>query len=235
MAYVMEQILVGVPVTLLLAVLAWILSGLLAVPITASVRSRYQIVRGIGDLITMFVRGVPELVALFVVFFGLQEYVTLSPFVAATIAFGVVEAPFASEIYRASLTTVQRGQRDAADSIGLSRLQGLRHVVLPQAVRFAIPPMINLFIGMLNLSSVAAAIGVNDVIQRANFLMSASTGGLRFLATTGGICIIYIVMVAPVSYASRFVERRLRRELYGSRVPRRLRQRDLLIRGSGVA
>lgn len=231
----MKQLLQGVPVTLLLAVLAWILCALLAVPITASVRSRFRVLRVVGDLITMFVRGVPELVGLFVVFFGLQQYISLSPFVAAVIAFGIVEAPFASEIYRASLTTVQRGQRDAAESIGLSRLQGLRHVVLPQAVRFAIPPMINLFIGMLNLSSVAAAIGVNDVIQRANFLMSASIGGSTFLETTAGICIIYIVLVAPVSYVSRIVERRLRRELFGSRVPRRLWQRDLLIRGSGAA
>jgi His/Glu/Gln/Arg/opine family amino acid ABC transporter permease subunit len=231
----MKQLLQGVPVTLLLAVLAWILCALLAVPITASVRSRFRVLRVVGDLITMFVRGVPELVGLFVVFFGLQQYISLSPFVAAVIASGIVQAPFASEIYRASLTTVQRGQRDAAESIGLSRLQGLRHVVLPQAVRFAIPPMINLFIGMLNLSSVAAAIGVNDVIQRANFLMSASIGGSTFLETTAGICIIYIVLVAPVSYVSRIVERRLRRELFGSRVPRRLWQRDLLIRGSGAA
>ncbi|HLH64771.1 MAG TPA: amino acid ABC transporter permease [Solirubrobacteraceae bacterium] len=235
MAYVMRQILVGVPVTLLLAVLAWILCGLLALPITGLVRSRLLPLRVLGDLITMFVRGVPELVALFVVFFGLQQYVSLSPLDAAIIAFGIVEAPFASEIYRASLTTVQRGQRDAADSIGLNRLQGFVHVVLPQAVRFAIPPMINLFIGMLNLSSVAAAIGVNDVIQRANFLMSASTGGLRFLATTGGICIIYLVMVAPVSYVSRLIERRMRRDLFGARAPRRLWQRSIVIRGSGAA
>lgn len=208
MGVILQELAQGIPITLWVAVCAWVLCSVVGLIVSGLSRSKLLPLRAIGDFITMFFRGVPELVALFVVYFGLVQFVALSPVVAAILAFGLIESPFASEIFRAALTTVERGQRDAAESIGLPRWKTLVFVVVPQAVRFAVAPMLNLFIGMLNLSSVAAAIGVADVIARGQSIMSSGSGGSLFFEVTIGIAIIYLGLVIPFSLLARLVERR---------------------------
>jgi polar amino acid transport system permease protein len=202
----------GIPITLLVAVGSWVLSSLVAFVVVAGSRSRHRAVRIVADLFTMSMRGVPELVALFLVYFGLQSTLPMSPVVAAILTFGLVESPFVSEIYRAALSTVGAGQRDAAESIGLARGRVFTDVIGPQAVRFAVAPMLNMLIGMLNLSSVASAIDVNDIIFRGTLIFNSSSSGNTFLNAAVGICLVYLVMVVPLSIICALVERALRLE-----------------------
>jgi His/Glu/Gln/Arg/opine family amino acid ABC transporter permease subunit len=202
----------GIPVTLLVAVGSWVLSALVAFVIVAGNRSRHRAIRIVADAFTMSMRGVPELVALFLVYFGLQSSLPMSPIVAAILTFGVVESPFVSEIYRAALSTVGAGQRDAAESIGLGRGRAFIDVIGPQAVRFAVAPMLNMLIGMLNLSSVASAIDVNDIIFRGTLIFNSSSSGSTFLNAAVGICLVYLVMVVPLSIICALVERALKLE-----------------------
>lgn len=207
----LQELSKGIPLTLWVALGAWMLSCLFGLVFNGIARSRMKSVRAVGDFLIILVRGMPQLVALFVIYFGLVQYVQLSPVTASILTFGVVGAPFASEIFRGALTTVEHGQRDAAESIGLSRWKTLIYVVVPQAARFSVAPLINLFIGMLNLSSVAAAIGVSDVIARAQFILGSSSSGSTFIEVTVGVCVIYLGLVLPVSAVSRVLERHLSR------------------------
>lgn len=208
MAEILRILALGIPSTLIVAVGSWLLCAIIAIPLTGLIRSERRVFRHIGVGFMLISRGVPELVAMFLIFFGLQEYVSIGPTIAAIVSFGVVESPFAAEIYRAALTTVGSGQRLAAESIGLSRVWMYLDVVVPQAVRFAIPPMVNLFIGMLNLSAVAAAINVRDVIFQGQLIMNSTSAGNTFLEVTVGICIIYLGMIWPISLLSALLEKR---------------------------
>ncbi|HEX5193799.1 MAG TPA: ABC transporter permease subunit [Solirubrobacteraceae bacterium] len=224
MGTIFNFLLKGIPLTFLVAIGAWALSALVAVPVVAASRSRFRVLRAVADAFTMSMRGVPELVALFVVYFGLQGTIPMSPVTAAILTFGVVESPFVSEIYRAALTTVRAGQRDAAESIGLDRMRVFTDVIVPQAVRFAIPPMLNMLIGMLNLSSVASAIDVHDIIFRGQLIFNSSSTGSTFLNAAVGICLVYLVMVIPLSIICGIAEWALRveRRPFRIRAPWRL-------------
>lgn len=208
MIQILRILALGIPQTLIVAVGSWLLCGAIALPLVGLIRAEHVVARRIGLAFMLVSRGVPELVAMFLIFFGLQRYVSIEPTSAAIISFGLVESPFAAEIYRGALTTVGGGQRLAAESIGLGRVWMYLDVVVPQAVRFAIPPMVNLFIGMLNLSAVAAAINVRDVIFQGQLVMSSTSAGDIFLKVTLGICVIYLVMIWPVSILATVLEKR---------------------------
>lgn len=199
----------GIPVTLAIAAASWLLMAGLGGVIAAGYHSRLSLVRGIADFASMFLRGVPEIVALFVVFFGLRQVFEFTPFEAAVLAFGFVGSPFAAEVYRGALRTVGPKQWEAGKSLGMGQASIFLFIILPQAVRFAVPPMLNLLIGMLNVTAVAAAIGVPAVIQKADIVLRSGTVGNTFFYATASVCIIYFCIVFPLQRFSQFIERKL--------------------------
>lgn len=196
---VLREIAVGIPAALAVAVGAWVLTCLLGLLLTALSGSRYRTVRVLVDFYYMSVRGVPELVMLFVVFYGLHQYVALTPYWAAVVALGLAQSPFATEYFRASLRTVGRGQREAGLSVGLSSTTVMYAVIAPQALRFALTPMLNLFIGQLKFSSLASAIGFVEIIGREQLVIARMATAEVYLDATVATCILYIIIVIPIS------------------------------------
>jgi polar amino acid transport system permease protein len=118
-----------------------------------------------------FFRGVPELVLLFLFFFGSSQFgLEMSAFTAALLALGFRSSAYQSQIYRGAIQAIPRGQMMAALSIGLSRWQAIRHIILPQALRLAIPPWSNEFSSVIKDTTLAYAIGVNEITRYARFI-----------------------------------------------------------------
>lgn len=129
------------------------------------------------------IRGTPLLVQLFVIFYGLPSLgILLDAFPAALIGFTLNVGAYSSEIVRAAISSVPRGQWEAAYSIGMSWSQAMRRTVLPQATRVAVPPLSNTFISLVKDTSLAAAITVPELFQTAQ----------RIVATTYEPLILYI-------------------------------------------
>lgn len=119
-----------------------------------------------------FFRGVPALVLLFLFFFGTAQFgLELSAFTAAILALGFRSSGYQSQIFRGAIQSIPQGQMMAAQSIGMSRLQAIKHVILPQALRLAIPPWSNEFSSVIKDTTLAYAIGVNEVLRHARFIM----------------------------------------------------------------
>jgi polar amino acid transport system permease protein len=141
---------------------------------------------------SVVVRGVPPIVLLFLLYFTFSGAIDLSPFLAGSLALGLISSAYQMEILRGAVLSVSGGQMLAARAIGLSRWQAVRHVVLPQALRLAIPPWSNEASIVLKDSSLVYAIGVAEVLRRAQQLSAASQQ--PFLAF-GSAALIYFVLV----------------------------------------
>jgi len=142
--------------------------------------------RPLSDIARFYVwviRGTPLLVQLFVIFYGLPSLgILLDAFPAALIGFTLNVGAYSSEIVRAAISAVPRGQWEAAYSVGMSWSQAMRRTVLPQATRVAIPPLSNTFISLVKDTSLAAAVTVPELFQTAQ----------RIVATTYEPLILYI-------------------------------------------
>ncbi|HIC96223.1 TPA: amino acid ABC transporter permease [Candidatus Bipolaricaulota bacterium] len=130
-----------------------------------------RVLGGLASLWEWFFRGVPELVLLFLFFFGSAQFgLEMSPFTAAMLALGCRSSGYQSQIFRGAIQAIPKGQALAAHSIGLSRVQAIRHVILPQALRLAIPPWSNEFSSVIKDTTLAYAIGVNEITRYARFI-----------------------------------------------------------------
>jgi polar amino acid transport system permease protein len=142
---------------------------------------------------SLLLRGVPPIVLLFILYFILSgRFINLSPFWAGSFSLGIVSSAYQMEILRGALLAVGGGQMTAARAIGMSRLQSIRHIVLPQAVRLAIPPWSNEASIVLKDSSLVYALGVPEILRRAQQL--SATTQEPFLAY-GTAALIYFVLV----------------------------------------
>ena len=142
---------------------------------------------------SLLMRGVPPIVLLFILYFILSgKLVNLSPFWAGSLSLGIVSSAYQMEILRGALLGVGGGQMTAARAIGMSRLQSIRHIILPQALRLAIPPWSNEASIVLKDSSLVYALGVPEILRRAQQL--SATTQQPFLAY-GTAALIYFVLV----------------------------------------
>ncbi len=159
-------------------------------------------------LIVEFFRGIPLLVLMYFLFFGLPQLgLRTSSNVAAVLALGLYAGALASEIVRGAIVSIPRGQVEAASALGFGRLQTLALVVIPQALRRMLPPFVALFALIVESSSLASLIDVSDLLEAARqHVESDSTIALPIYLT---VLVAYFAINFPISVASRRLERRL--------------------------
>ena len=151
-------------------------------------------------------RGTPVLLQLFVIYYGFAGVLALPPWCAAILGLGLNYAAYEAEIYRAGLAAVPRGQTEAAWALGMSTPVALRRVVLPQALRIALPGMTNDFIALLKDSSLVSVITVVELTKR----MTIAAVDLRGWLAPGLLCAaLYFAMSYPLARLARRLERRL--------------------------
>jgi polar amino acid transport system permease protein len=141
---------------------------------------------------SILLRGVPPIVLLFILFFVLSGSIDLSSFWAGSLSLGIVSSAYQMEIFRGALLAVGSGQMTAARAVGMSRMQSIRYIVLPQALRIAIPAWSNEASIVLKDSSLVYALGVTEILRRAQQL--SATTQQPFLAY-GAAALIYFVLV----------------------------------------
>lgn len=155
---------------------------------------------------SLLMRGVPPIVLLFILYFILSgKLVNLSPFWAGSLSLGIVSSAYQMEILRGALLAVGGGQMTAARAIGMSRLQSIRYIILPQALRLAIPPWSNEASIVLKDSSLVYALGVPEILRRAQQL--SATTQQPFLAY-GTAALIYFVLVFATNRALDYLSER---------------------------
>jgi len=146
---------------------------------------------------SLLMRGVPPVVLLFILYFILSgRIINLTPFWAGSISLGIISSAYQMEILRGALLSIGGGQMTAARAIGMSRIQAIQHIILPQALRLAIPPWSNEASIVLKDSSLVYALGVPEILRRAQQL-SASTQ--QPLLAFGAAALIYFVLVFIVN------------------------------------
>src|ERR1700744_4761943 len=155
------------------------------------------------------IRGSPLLVQLFVIFYGLPNVgIVLDPLTAAIIGFSLNVGAYNSEGIRGVIESIPKGQWEAADSMGMTREQGLRRAILPQAARVALPPLSNSFIALVKDTSLAAVLTVPEVFQAAQRIASVTYEPL-ILYTEAAL--IYLVFSSVLSSAQVRLERKFGR------------------------
>jgi His/Glu/Gln/Arg/opine family amino acid ABC transporter permease subunit len=195
--------------TLRMAVLAFVFAICLGLVLALARLSGRRVLAGAALTYVEVIRGAPALALLFLIYFGLPSLgVVLPAFLAAVIGLGMNGGAYVSEIYRAGISAVDRGQREAAQTIGMTGRQTMRYIILPQAARIVLPPIGNYAIGLLKDTSVASLIGASELTLRARDLSSEYFMPMQIYLLSGAI---YFVMAAPLSAGVRYLERRLRR------------------------
>jgi polar amino acid transport system substrate-binding protein len=154
-------------------------------------------------------RGTPVLLQLFVLYYGLAPYYSLGPVQAAVLGLGLNYGAYEAEVYRGALLAIPRGQTEAAKALGMGPTQTLRHVLLPQALRLALPPMTNDFVSLLKDSSLVSVITVIELTKR----MTIAAVDMRGWLIPGLACAgLYLALSFPLSELARRLERRLARD-----------------------
>lgn len=168
---------------------------------------RMKIVRSVIGAWVDIIRGTPFLVQVFIVFFILPEAgIQLEAFPAAVIALGNMAACFICEIVAGGIQSIPKGQWEAATSTGLSPFQQLRYVVLPQAMRTILPPLVGQFVLVVKDSSIVSAIGVTDVTRVGWLTVQRIPEGIMVFGLVG---LMYFIICYPMIRLSNQMERRM--------------------------
>ena len=206
-----SQIRHGAWVTIQVAVIAQVL-GILLGGVFALMRiSRNPVAKFVAGLYVWFFRGTPALLQLFILYFGLPQLINnqtftneLTAYRAAILAFAVNEGSYMTEIVRAGILSVESGQMDAAKSLGMTQLQAMRHIVLPQALRVVVPPTGNEFIAMLKNTSLASTIGLIELLGASRLIYSVNFKFMELLVTAA---IWYLAFTTVFSILQAELER----------------------------
>jgi polar amino acid transport system substrate-binding protein len=195
----------GAAVTLVISSAAMALAVLLGLGLALARATLPRAGRAATAYVELF-RGTPVLLQLYVIYYGLAGLLSLSPFSAAILGLGLNYAAYEAEIYRAGLAAVPRGQMEAALSLGMSRRLAMRRVVIPQALRVALPGMTNDFIALLKDSSLVSVITVVELTKR----MTIAAVDMRGWLGPGALCAaLYFAMSYPLARMARRLEHRL--------------------------
>jgi L-cystine transport system permease protein len=184
--------------------------GLVLAILTALARiSNVKLLEIIARVYVSAIRGTPLLVQLFIIFYGLPSVgITIDPFPAAVIGFSLNVGAYASEIIRASILSIPKGQWEAAYSLGMSYTQALKRIILPQAARVSVPPLSNTFISLVKDTSLASVILVSEMFRKAQEIAAMNYEVLLIYTEAA---LIYWIICFLLSIVQEGIEHRLNR------------------------
>jgi len=199
-----DELVAGALITLKITVVSFLIS--LAIGITVGIaRSRPGKLRYFFAPYVEFFRGTPLLIQLFFIYYALPVTgLTLQNMTAAYVGIGLCGGAYIAEIIRAALLAVPKEQEEAARSCGLSSFQTLHHIVLPQAMRVAIPPLMNAFASQLKETSLVSVLAINELTRTGQIVYSRT---FRPFEIYLAVAFIYFAMTFSVSLFSRYMER----------------------------
>lgn len=211
-------ILTGLVNTVVMAILAMVVGIALGVIFAIMRLSDNLVLRNVAIGYIWFFRAVPALLQLLIWFnlalifpnfgipglFSVKTVSVMTPFLAALLGLGIQQGAFTAEVVRAGLLSVDRGQYEAAQSIGMTRMMMLRYIIMPQAMRVIVPPIGNEFIGMVKLTSLASVIQFSEILYSAQTVYYANNRVIELLIVSA---IWYVIVVTILSLIQIWIER----------------------------
>ncbi|EGU30777.1 arginine transporter permease subunit ArtQ [Vibrio sp. N418] len=191
--------------TIQLACTSLLVGLVLAVLFASGEMSRRVALRWPTTAFVTLVRGLPELLVVLFIYFGSTqvlflltgEFIEISPFISGVVALSLIFASYASQTIRGALKAVNRGQREAALALGMSRLHIFFKIVLPQAVRHALPGLTNQWLVLLKDTALVSLIGVTDLLKQAQLASASTHEAFTWYATAAAI---YLVITLITQY-----------------------------------
>jgi His/Glu/Gln/Arg/opine family amino acid ABC transporter permease subunit len=203
--YFFVTLLGGWPETLSVAVGAFIFALLFGLIIALLQISQWRLLRYPAVAYVEVFRGTPALVQLFVIYFGLPDIgYQPTPLQAAIVGLGMNGAAYLSEVYRAGIQSIHRGQLEAALSLGMTPRRALQHIVLPQAIRTMLPPITNFAIVLLKDTSIVFVVGVVEVMALARNLVTETLQSAVVYLMAGAL---YLCVTIPMARLALRLER----------------------------
>ena len=185
------------------AMIVSVLTGLL---LMAGARSAIEPVRLLCHGIVEFIRGTPLLVQLLIGYYIVANALGMhSPFLIGTLLLGLFEGAYLAEIFRGAIESIGASQREAARAVGFDTAQTYRFVILPQALRRALPASTGQLVSLIKDSSLLSVIGIEELVQKVRILNSASYTGLEGYVP---LAVAYLIVTLPLSLYARRLERR---------------------------
>jgi His/Glu/Gln/Arg/opine family amino acid ABC transporter permease subunit len=213
-----DQILIGAGLTLAVAALSMMFGLVIGGLGAAAKLSRRRALRGFADAYTTLVRGVPELLILLLLYFGgtvlltwmAGDYVEVNGFGAGLFALSILCGAYATEVLRAAIQAVPKGQIEAARALGLRRTATIRKVLLPQVWRLALPGLGNVWLVVMKDTSLISVVGLEELMRKSNIAAGATHRPFTFYAVAA---LIYLLFTTVSVVAIALLERRARRGL----------------------
>ncbi|WP_414834019.1 amino acid ABC transporter permease [Afifella sp. YEN Y35] len=204
----------GAAVALILSLMVFAVSFFLCLPVALALNSKRKAQKLPAQLYVWVFRAAPVILILLVVWNGAPQVVPallkanwFIPFVAAAVSFVLVSVAYMAEIMKAALLAIGPGQGEAAKALGLGRLQAFRLVIMPQALRVALPPLVNEFINLLKATSLAYVISLREIMAVVNDAIAAS---FRFVEWYCAALVYYLVIVSVFMLFQSWLAKRLK-------------------------
>ena len=199
---------IGAMVTIEITAVAVALGTLIGLFVGIAELSRYWYFRIPSKIYVDFIRGTPLLVQIFIIYFALPIIlgVRVEPFVAAVAACSINSGAYVAEIFRAGIQSIDKGQMEAGECVGMTYLQIIRRIVLPQALRIAFPPLSNSLIAMVKDTSLAANITVTEMFMATQRIVARTYEPLALYIEVG---LIYLLFCTVLARLQRIGEKRM--------------------------
>lgn len=206
-------VLLGLPMTLLVTASAFAIGLVGGVPLMLGLRAKWTPLRLAVRFVVDLIRGIPPIVWLFLLYFGISfGGVRLNSLTAGIAGLGIIASAYLAEIYRGGFATLPRGQIEAAQALGLGRTTTFVRVLAPQAVRTSLPSITTYLLSLIKDSSIASTIGVADMVFAATMFarQNPTTAGIApfFIAAA-----VYLIVSIPVAVFARRLDARMRRSV----------------------
>lgn len=197
---------ITISMALISGVIALVIAMIIAITKTFSIKVLSQIF----NVYISFFRGTPLLVQLFLLYYGLPQifpvFNSLDAYTASVIGLSLHFSAYMAETIRGAISSIEKGQFEAAESLGMSKYQSFRYIILPQAFRVAIPSLMNNFIDLLKSTSLAFTLGVPEIMAKAQLEASSS---FKYFESFLAVALVYWFIVLVFEYLQKIYEKKL--------------------------
>lgn len=197
----------GAKWTIVISLASVILGVIFGSILTFLKRSKYKPLRFISSSYIEIVRGTPLLLQIYIVYYGLTNIVDINELMAVILALSLNSGAYVSELIRAGIEAVDKGQMEAARSLGMSKGMAMRVIVIPQAIKNILPAIGNEFVAIIKESSMASTLGVAELMYGAKVV---SAGSFNYVETLIMSAAFYFVMTFSLGRLIKYIERRLK-------------------------
>ena len=204
----LPDLMAGLGATVIVAIVSMFFAFFIGMVLALMGLSKYRILRSIYYSYVAFIRGVPVLIFALFLFFGVGGLLNIqfNPLVAGIITLSINASAFLAEIFRGGIQAVDKGQIEASRSLGFGYFKTMRYIVLPQALRIMVPPLVNQFISTLKDTSILSVISVRELTMNSQIIIARN---FRPFEVYSYAAIIYFLVILLIALLAKYIEKKI--------------------------